>query len=866
MAEQQPNPSDKSAAFSEKLQTLWQLLRTGTAHSTTAVKTWLSQPGNRKKLFKWSIIAAGMAFLSGCLLALLVYLGAFGKLPTYTDLKAIRNYTASQVYADDKVQLGKYYIQNRVNASLEEIPDYVLNALVATEDARFFEHRGVDLRAWLRVLVKSVLLMDDSAGGGSTLSQQLAKNLFPRQKYWVLSTLVNKMKETFTARRLERTYSKEELLNLYLNTVPFGEDIYGIKVASQRFFSTPPHELRPEQAAVLVGMLKGNTLYNPARHPENALKRRDVVLNQMVKYEYLSPKKAAALKKLPLGVKYHKEGHDEGLATYFREHLRLEVEEMLKDYTKPDGSPYNLYTDGLKIYTTINSRMQRYAEEAVQEQMAKLQKDFYDNWKNRKAPWNDEKLLIEAKKRSPRYQTLQAQGLSAAEIDKIFATPISMRLFDWEKGEVERTMSPMDSLRYYLGILQTGFLAMEPNTGLIRAWVGGIDHQFFQYDHVKSRRQVGSTFKPIVYAAALENGMLPCEYTPNEEVVYTEYKNWKPRNASGEYGGVYSMEGGLSGSINSVSVGIIMRAGIGEVRELAKKMGLEGHIPNEPSIALGTADASLYEMVQAYGTFANRGRRPEAHYLDRIETADGKVIVKFDRPNPNRFPALLETNHADMMIKMLEAVVDSGTARRLRYEFGLGNDIGGKTGTTQNNSDGWFVGFTPKLVAGAWVGAETPQVHFRSTRLGQGGYSALPIWGRFMKKVNADSELKNWRWGKFPTPADSVTALMQCPHFLPEMPIFVNDLGLPDTPNLFQRIFHSLKGNDNDRQAQIEQLPERRPGETDEAYLDRVQRKVKKEEEKDERREKRKDFWSKLLFGKEKDKEKTSNNNREREN
>lgn len=866
MAEQRSSQSNKSAALSEKLHSLWQLAQTRAARAWAQAKIWLRQPQNRKKLLNWGIIGAGSAFLAGCLLAVLVYLGAFGKLPTYADLKAIRNYNASQVYSEDKIQLGKYYVQNRVNASLEEIPLFVINALVATEDARFFEHRGIDLRAWMRVLVKSVLLMDDSAGGGSTLSQQLAKNLFPRRKYWVFSTLINKMRETFTARRLERTYSKEELLNLYLNTVPFGEDIFGIKVAAQRFFNTSPRHLRPEQAAVLVGMLKGNTLYNPARHPENALKRRNVVLSQMVKYKYLSEKQANKLKELPLVVKYHKEGHDEGLATYFREHLRLEVEDILKDYTKPDGSTYNLYTDGLKIYTTINSRMQRYAEEAMREHMAKLQQDFYDNWKNRKAPWNNEKILLEAKKRSLRYQTMQKQGYSKAAIDESFATPIRMRVFDWDKGEVEREMSPMDSLRYYLGILQTGFLAMEPHTGLIRAWVGGIDHQFFQYDHVKARRQVGSTFKPIVYAAALENGMLPCEYTPNEEVVYTEYKNWKPRNASGEYGGVYSMEGALSESINSVSVSIIMRTGIEQVRELAQQMGLEGYIPREPSIALGTADASLLEMVQAYGTFANRGRRPTPHYLDRIETADGKVIVKFNRPNPNRFPQLMEVNHADMMVKMLQAVVDSGTARRLRYEFGLGNNIGGKTGTTQNNSDGWFMGFTPKLVAGAWVGAETPQVHFRSTRYGQGGYSALPIWGRFMKKVNGDAQLKNWRWGHFPEPADSVTALMQCPHFLPEMPIFVNDLGLPDTLNLFQRIFRGIGENEEGRQDQI--LPERRAGETEQAYLDRVYRQVQKGEERDERREKRKDFWNRLLFGKDgkdKDREKSSNN-QEREN
>lgn len=849
----QPNKS--SNALVTKLQNWGQIIRTQTPIQLQRAKVWLQQPENRKKLFKLGVSAAGIGFLSFCFLALLTYWGAFGRLPSYADLKAIRNQTASQVYAEDDVMLGKYYVQNRVNASMEEISPNVINALIVTEDARFFEHRGIDLRAWMRVLVKSVLLMDDSAGGGSTLSQQLAKNLYPRKRYWLFSTLINKMKETYTARRLERTYSKEELLHLYLNTVPFGEDIYGIKVASQRFFNASPRKLRVEQAAVLVGMLKGNTLYNPVRHPEKALKRRNVVMSQMVKYGHLSQAKYDRLQKLPLEVEYHKEGHDEGSATYFREHLRLEVEEILQDYTKPDGSPYNLYTDGLKIYTTINSRMQRYAEEAVTEHMVKLQQDFYDNWKNRKAPWNNEKILLDAKKRSPRYRNMKEQGFSIAEIDEAFATPVRMRVFDWQKGEVERTMSPMDSLRYYLGLLQTGFMAMEPQTGLIRAWVGGNDYQFFQYDHIKSRRQVGSTFKPIVYAAALENGMLPCEYTANEEVVYAEYKNWKPRNSGGEYGGVYSMEGALSESVNAVSVAIIMRAGVNPVRDLAKSMGLEGYVPSEPSIALGTADASLYEMVQAYGTFANRGRRPTPHYLDRIETADGKVIVKFNRPNPNRFPQLLATTHADMMIKMLQAVVDSGTARRLHYEFGLGNNVGGKTGTTQNNSDGWFVGFTPKLVAGAWVGAETPQVHFRSTRVGQGAYSALPIFGRFMKKVNADAQLRDWRWGQFSTPADSVMALMQCPHFLSEMPLYVDDLGLPDTPGFFRRLIHNFKENEEPREVSMDQLPARRPGESDAQYQERVQGQIRKEENRDEKREKRKEFWNKLLFGKEKAKD-----------
>ncbi len=852
---------DQSRAFVQNLPD-----RTKAAWQQT--KIWLGKSANRKKLFQWGVMTAAGGVVVMFLLSVLVYFGAFGKLPSYSDLRDIRNYTASEVFSEDGRTLGKYYIQNRVNASIEEISPDVINALVATEDARFFEHRGIDLRAWMRVLVKSVLLMDESSGGGSTLSQQLAKNIYPRKEFWVLSTLINKMKETYTARRLEQTYSKEELLNLYLNTVPFGEDIYGIKVASQRFFGTSPSKLKTEEAAVLVGMLKANTYYNPARNPENALNRRNVVLSQMVRYGYLDQSSCDSLKQLPLKVDYYKEGHNEGLATYFREHLRLELEEILKDFKKPDGSSYNLYTDGLKIYTTVNSRMQRYAEEAVKEHMAKLQEDLYQNWKKRKAPWEDENLLLRAMKQSPRYETLKKQGYSDAKIEEVFNTPVQMRIFSWEEGEVEKEMTPLDSLRYYLSLLNTGFLVAEPGNGLVRAWVGGIDHQYFQYDHVKSRRQVGSIFKPIVYAAALETGMLPCEYTANEQVTYEEYNNWRPRNADNEYGGVYSMEGALSQSVNSVAVEVTLRAGIEPVRDLAKNMGIDGYIPKEPSIALGTPDASLYEMVQVYGTFANRGRRPSLHYLDRIETADGKVLVKFKRPNSSSFPQVMATDHADMMIKMMQAVVDSGTARRLRYQYGLWNDIAGKTGTTQNNSDGWFVGFTPKLVAGAWVGAEMPQVHFRSTSLGQGGYSALPIWGRFMSKVYKDKSLRTWHYGKFDTPADSVAALMQCPHFLPEMPIFVNDLGLPDTSGFFQRLFKNLRKTDEyyEQEASLQEpFPERLPGETDAQYAQRVRSWRAQNGQQDDQREKRKNFWSKVLFGKEK-KENDDHNNQEKNN
>lgn len=870
MAEQNTTPQPENKDFAERLSAGLQTLRTYAYQFWQRTSNWLREPANRRKLLKWGLLTgvAGAVFLF--LLATLTYFGAFGKLPTYAELKSIRNNTASEVYSEDGLILGKYYIQNRVNADIDEISPNVINALIATEDARFFEHQGIDFRAWVRVLLRTVLLMDESGGGGSTISQQLSKNLYARQEYRFFSVFINKMKETYTARRLEKLYSKEELLNLYLNTVPFGGDMYGIKVAAQRFFGTSPNRLQPEEAAMLVGMLKANTYYNPVRNPERALSRRNVVLGQMTKYGYLTESERDSLRQLPLEVDYFREGNNEGLATYFREHLRLELEEVLKDFKKADGTPYNLYTDGLKVYTSINARMQRYAEEAMREHMAQLQEKLYENWKKRTAPWDRDYVVEGAMKRSARYKALQAKGFSEEKIREIFNTPIQMTIFSWEKGEIEQEMTPLDSLRYYLSLLNTGFLAAEPVTGLVRAWVGGIDHEYFQYDHIKSRRQVGSTFKPIVYAAALENGMLPCEYTANELVTYSEYNDWQPRNANGEYGGVYSMEGALSQSINSVSVDIIMRTGSDPVSRLAKLMGIKGSIPNEPSIALGTPEASLYEMVQVYGTFANKGRRPSLHYLDRIETAEGEIIVQFRRPDSGESPQVLSEERTAMMVKMMQAVVDSGTARRLRYRYGLRNDIAGKTGTTQNNSDGWFVGFTPKIVAGVWVGAETPQVHFRSTSLGQGGYSALPIWGSFMQKVYRDKNLRDWHYGQFTPPADSILALMDCPHFLPEMPIFVNDYGVPDTSSFFQRLFNNFRRQEYEdyyREANWQEMPQRRDGESDRSYERRIQKWMREEQQdNDQDREARKKAWSKILFGNDEKEKKEGGNSRRQNN
>jgi penicillin-binding protein 1A len=797
--------------------------------------------------------------LSILLLIFLVYQGAFGKLPTYSDLQAIQNRTASEVYSEDGTLLGKYYIENRVNADFEEISPNIINALVATEDARFFEHGGIDFRALFRVFFKSILLSDESSGGGSTISQQLAKNLYPRKDYWALSMVINKTRELFIARRLEKLYAKEELLRLYLNTVPFSENIYGVKVAAQRFFSKPPQDLKAEEAAVLVGMLKATTYYNPVKNRERSQQRRNVVLAQMKRYGYLSPESCDSLQQLPLNTNYRPEGNNNGLATYFREHLRLELSDILRDVKKPDGTSYNLYVDGLRIYTSINAKMQQYAEETIREHMSELQAEFYKDWK-KGTPWGKASVFKRAYESTARYKALAAQGLSEEEIEAIFNTPVKMKVYHWEGGEKEREMSPMDSLKYYLTILNAGLLAAEPETGLVRAWVGGIDHKYFQYDHVKSTRQVGSIFKPIVYAAALEEGMLPCEYTYNEKTEYPEYDDWKPRNSDGEYGGVYSMEGALSNSVNTVTVEILRRSSVEKVADLAKDMGIDTNIPKVPAIALGAANASLMDMVRVYSTFANRGRRPTLHYLDRIETSDGKVILAFDRPKPASFERVLSEDYADMMIKMMESVVDSGTARKLRYKYGLYNDIAGKTGTTQNQSDGWFLGFTPKLAAGVWVGADLPSVHFRTMRRGQGSSTALPIWGSFMKKVLNDPQFKRWRRAKFEEPDDEVFALMQCPPYLEEMPVLV-EYWMPEEnrPGFFKRIFGSSETEVTNYYEQGDQpvnLPPRYQGESQERYAERLEEYREERVKEAEKRKRRKDFWGKVLFGKDKKKKK----------
>ena len=724
---------------------------------------WKTHPWIQRSLIAG--LALGLAgVLAGLGLILSIHLGAFGKLPNQKDLGNIAHFLASEVYASDSTLLGRYYFENRSDVRFDEISPNMIHALIATEDARFYEHWGVDLRAWGRVLFKSVVRGDQSSGGGSTLSQQLAKNLYPREDYGRASLLINKLREVLIAVRLEQLYSKNQILELYLNTVPFSENTYGVKVAAHRFFNTTPGQLAPEQAAVLVAMLKATTSFNPITRPDRAILRRNWVLQQMAKSGFLDESLADSLQAEPICLDYTPLHLHDGLAPHFREYLRLEMKEILKDQRKPNGMPYNLYTDGLKIYTSIDPKLQQYAEEAMREHIRDLQKTFNQHLHGQD-PWETRQTLDLALYHSSRYQQYLGQGMCEEEIDSLFSIPVDMQVFSWDRRKETRKMSPMDSIKYYLGLLNAGFLAVEPGTGAVKAWVGGIDHKYFQYDHVRSRRQVGSTFKPIVYAKAIQSGIPPCSYTPNVLRTYGRYENWQPRNADEKYGGSYSMEGGLINSINTVTVNLAMRSGPKAIAELARKMGISSEVPGVPAIALGAVDASLLDMVKVYGVFANRGIRPEFCFIRRIETREGVVLFDFEKENdPCEWEQVLTQDEADMMTQMLKAAVDRGTARRLRFRYGFKDDIAGKTGTSQNQSDGWFLGFNPELVAGVWVGAESPGVRFRSLELGQGANMALPIYALFLKKLHNDPDYRYITKARFPKPSPEVIDALNCPN------------------------------------------------------------------------------------------------------
>lgn len=707
----------------------------------------------------------GFLFMFGALgiwgFYLSVRWGAFEHIPSKSELRNIKNYEASEIYSADGVLLGRYYLEDRTNVAYDKISEHVINALISTEDARFYKHGGVDIKSVLRVLFKSLLLRDESSGGGSTISQQLAKNLFPRQPHGIFTMPIAKIKEMIIAGRLEDLYSKKEILTMYLNTVSFGDNAFGIDRAAYRFFNKTAAELSIEEAAVLVGLLKATTRYNPRRYPERSKDRRNRVLEQIVIYGNLPEAIGDSLQALPLTLNYNLGSQSEGLAPYFREHLRLELNDWVKDQTKSDGSPYNLYTDGLKIYTTLDSRLQAYAEEAVKAHMTDLQKTFEKHWEGRR-PWGKNLKEIEkAVASSERYKKRKKEGWTQEQLNKDFQTKYKMTIFTWE-GEKEVEMSPIDSIIHYLYFLNTGFLAMDPGNGQVKAWVGGINHQYFKYDHTRAKRQAGSTFKPILYATALNNGTEPCSYYPNEQIEYTEYDNWMPGNSDDMYGGEYSMVGGLVNSVNTIAVQLIMETGVDDVVKMAKNMGVaESDIPKVPSIALGTPEVSLFEMVQVYSTLANKGHHVKPVYLASIEDRRGRLIERFETRYPEK-KQVMHVADAALMVEMMKKVVDEGTGKRLRYKYKLTNDIAGKTGTTQSHADGWFIGATPKLVAGAWVGGANNQIRFRSISLGQGANMALPIWGEFFQRVNKNEEFKTLTSARFAVPDTTLTNRLDC--------------------------------------------------------------------------------------------------------
>lgn len=715
-------------------------------------------------------------FLGGVLAVLFMFLlaswGFLGDMPDHTQLENPRTNLATEIISSDGQTLGKFYFNdNRTPVSYDELPQHLVDALVATEDARFHEHSGIDARGTLRAAVKL-----GSGGGASTISQQLAKQLFHGEgSKNIIERVLQKLKEWVIAIRLERQYTKEEITAQYFNIYDFGNNADGIRSASRIYFGKEPKELELKESAMLVGMFKNSSLYNPRRNPIGVKNRRNVVLAQMYKYDYIDEKLKDSLQKTELDLDYSPESHREGIATYFRGYLDGFMKKWIKENPKPDGENYNLYNDGLKIYTTIDSRMQKYAEDAVQQHMPRLQAEFFVQntpRRNPTAPFLDlttgaiDTLMRRSIKQSERWRHMKYDLKIDDEIIKeSFYKPTKMTVFEWKDGkasEVDTIMKPMDSMRYYKSFLRTGMMSMNPQTGHVKAWVGGINYRHFQYDMVKQgKRQVGSTFKPFVYATAIDQlHYSPCDEFPDvpfciEANKFGNPEEWCPKNSNGEtdYGGIRTLKNALANSVNTITARLIDKVGPQTVADLVKKLGVTSEVLPVPSIALGTPDLSVYEMVGAYSTFANQGVYTKPVMVTSIEDKNGTILYQF---KPETRDVLSEET-AYVTVKLMEGVTEGGSGTRLRhtysanrteykeiitgYPYELKNPIAGKTGTTQNQSDGWFMGMVPNLVTGVWVGAEDRAAHFETITYGQGASMALPIWGLYMKSCYADEDL-----------------------------------------------------------------------------------------------------------------------------
>ncbi|WP_372949263.1 transglycosylase domain-containing protein [Mariniphaga sp.] len=731
----------------------------------------------------WALFLLGVAGVA--LLFIMIAKGNLGFMPTFEELENPPNVLASEIFSEDGKVLDKYFIhENRTYVNYENLPQHLIDALIATEDVRFYRHSGIDLRGLVRVF-KGIITGDSRSGGGSTLSQQLAKMLFPRQDLsGPIELALRKFKEWVIAVKLERSYTKEEIILMYLNKYDFLNLAVGVKSAAQVYFSIPPDSLQMHQSAMLVGMAQNSSLYNPVRRPELVLNRRNVVLNQMAKYGYISKAIRDSVKQLPLDLMFQKVDYKSGPAPYLREYLRLsltakkpeksnyaswQMQTFREDSvewetnplygwcnknTKPDGNNYDLYTDGLRVFTTIDSRMQQYAVESVEYHLKNnLQPEFdggmsYLNnppFANNMTAGEVEDLLNREIRRSERYRVLNNQGKSFNEIKENFRQPVDMSIFSW-KGEIDTIMSPLDSIKWYLRHFRSSFMAMETHSGKVRAYVGGPNYKYFMYDMVKGgKRQVGSTVKPFLYTLAMQNGLTPCTKVPyvSQQFQMHDGTIWEPKDAEFDEeneGKLVTLKWGLANSRNKISAWVMKQFNPRAVTEVMKRMGVYSFIDPVPSLFLGTSDITLYEMVGAFNTYTNQGVYVKPYFVTRIEDRYGNVIATFQ---PERHEAFDEQT-AYLMVNLLQGVIDEGTGIRLRNRDGYGKftmPIAGKTGTTQNHSDGWFIGTTPRLTAGVWTGADLRSIHFRTISSGQGANMALPIWGYFYKKVLADPTL-----------------------------------------------------------------------------------------------------------------------------
>ncbi len=750
------------------------------------------------KFVKWFWILFSTGVLCGALLFWLASLGAFGEMPTFERLENPQTNLATEIISADGKTLGKFYLDdNRTPVAYEDLPQSLIDALVATEDARYYDHSGVDARGTLRAFA-----FLGKKGGASTISQQLARQLFVGKAAKGWRRYTQKFKEWVIATRLERSYTKEEIIAMYLNIYDFNYNADGIRSAAKIYFGKEPMELRVEESAMLVGMLKNSSLFNPRRREEKVFNRRNTVLDQMAKYGYLSETDRDSLQALELNLNFSPESHKEGLATYFRMYVQGFMNDWIEKNPKPalegERDKWNIYLDGLKIYTTVDSRMQKNAEDAVTAHMKKLQAEFFHQNtpdRNKTAPFLDleqsqiNSIMRRAMKNSDRWRSMKRAGKSEEEIEASFKVKTDMTVFDWNSDSQEKDtiMTPMDSIRYYKTFLRTGMLSMEPQTGHVKAWVGGVDYKHFQYDNVKQgRRQVGSTFKPFVYAAAIDQlRRSPCDSLPDTQYCIEAEKHgnpepWCPKNSDGKYSGKnYTLKRALANSVNTVTAQLIDQVGPKSVVSIVRNLGFKGDIPEVPSIALGTLDSNLYEMVGAYGTFANQGVFVRPVMVTRIEDKNGTVLFEYVPQTKD----VLSKDVAYAMVDLMKGVTEGGSGTRLRhayqknttvykeiitgYPYELKNPIAGKTGTTQNQSDGWFMGMVPNLVTGVWVGGDNRSVRFKSITYGQGAAMALPIWGLYMKENYKNEDLGISK-GSFTKPSN-LSIKVDCAKILEQM-------------------------------------------------------------------------------------------------